>query len=663
VTDPAFRSLVTGLQADLQKLAPAVIQRTLSFYQTKDPALVSRDGHATLVPVVMTGTLDDAKDNVPQVQAIVQDHETGGFELLTAGQGTLSQDFDVVASEDLKKGESFGIVVALAVLLVVFGAVVAALLPIGIALMSIAVAVGVVALLGQVFHFSFFVTNMITMMGLAVAIDYSLFVVSRYREERELGREKMDAIGVAGSTASRAVLFSGMTVVLALLGMLIIPTTIFRSLAAGAILVVLAAVAASLTLLPAVLGLLGDRVNALRVRRRRPRTAEDRERHGFWAGVARVVMRRPVISLVAAASFLILLAVPLFRLQTGTSGVSTLPDSIQSKRAFTVLATEFSGGLTSPVKIAVEGDVNSSKLQTAIGELQGFLKQDGGFGPSTVQVDRSGDLAVIEAPVVGDPSGKDAVAAVGRVRADYVPKAFPPGTATQVLVGGQTALNKDFFDLTSTYQPIVFVFVLGLSFLLLMMVFRSVVVPAKAIVLNLLSVGAAYGLLSLVFEKGGLAIGRSIANLFGFQQVDAVEAWLPLFLFSVLFGLSMDYHVFLLSRIRERFLQTGDNAGSVAYGVRTTAGIITGAALIMVAVFGGFAAGQLVMFQQMGFGLAVAVLIDATIVRSVLVPASMKLLGNWNWYMPRWLHWLPDLSPEPPQPVVIPDAERIPAKV
>ncbi|MGH2731194.1 MAG: MMPL family transporter, partial [Actinomycetota bacterium] len=257
-----------------------------------------------------------------------------------------------------------------------------------------------------------------------------------------------------------------------------------------------------------------------------------------------------------------------------------------------------------------------------------------------VRISENQDLAVVSTPVNGNPSGQAATAAVERVRAEYVPAAFSDAGTTDVVVGGESAFAKDFFDLTDAYTPIVIVFVLGLSFLLLMIVFRSIVVPIKAIIMNLLSVGAAYGLIVLVFQKG---IG---ADLFGFREVEAIEAWLPLFLFSVLFGLSMDYHVFLLSRIRERFDQTGDNADSVAYGLRTTGGLITGAALIMVAVFAGFAAGSLSDLQQMGFGLGVAVLIDATIVRSVLVPASMKLLGDRNWYLPKWLDWLPNLNIE-----------------
>jgi RND superfamily putative drug exporter len=649
VDDPAFRARVAALQRDIAGLGTDVVQRVGSVYQLGDPSLVSRDRHATLLPVVMAGAVEQAVDQIGALRGVL-DRADGndGFEVLLAGQGALSADFNTIAEEDLRQGESIGVIVALVVLVAVFGAIVAALLPVAMAVLAIMAAIGLVALLGLAFDFSFFVTNMITMMGLAVTIDYSLFIVSRFREERRAGHPRLEAIELAGATASRAVLFSGMIVVLALVGMLLVPTTLFRSLATGAILVVIAAVAASLTLLPALLGLLGDRVNALRVRRERQRQG------GIWVAVSRAAMRRPVLSLLAAVAFLAVAATSMFDLRTGFAGVSTLPDDFASKRAFTVLATEFSGGLTSPVEVVVDGDADDRGVRQGVARLRALLAADRGFGPSTVQVNDARDLQVVSASVTGDPSGPAAVDAVTRIREDYVPRAFPAGTPAEVVVGGETAFNKDFFDLTDTYTPIVFAFVLLLSLLLLTAVFRSVVVPVKSILLNLLSVGAAYGIIVAVFQKGGPAVGRSIADLLGFQQVDAIEAWLPLFLFSVLFGLSMDYHVFLLSRIREHYDRTGNNAESVAEGVRTSAGIITGAALIMVAVFGGFAAGRLVSFQQMGFGLAVAVLIDATIIRSVLVPAAMKLLGDWNWYLPSWLGWLPKLTVEAPRPVPVP---------
>jgi RND superfamily putative drug exporter len=648
VDSPAFEQTVRGLQATATDEGAL---RAVSVYDTDDPSMVSEDRHTTLVPVAFEETRD-LSGYLPTVESLLDQAEAEGFSAQSFGRITLDDDFSTIAEEDLARGETFGVMVALVVLVLVFGAVVAGIVPIVMAIASIAAALGLVALVGREVDFSFFVTNMITMMGLAVGIDYSLFIVSRYREERAKGRAKLDAIGAAGATASRAVFFSGVTVVLALIGMLIIPTTIFRSLAAGAIFVVIISVLASLTLLPAMLGLLGDRVNSLRVFRRKADLGSEQS-HRFWNAITRRVMSRPVTSLVLGAGILIAASVAYFDIDTGFSGVSTLPEDSRSRQAFEVLSQEFSGGMNSPVEIVVDGDVASPEIQGAISDLQSTLESDELFGSSQVRLDEAENTAVISAPVNADPSSEAAVASIDRVRNEYVSEAFS-GTSAEVLVGGDTAFNKDFFDLTDSYTPVVFAFVLGLSFLLLMVAFRSIVVPLKAIIMNLLSVGASYGLIVLVFQKG---YG---ADLLGFQQVEAIEAWLPLFLFSVLFGLSMDYHVFLLSRIKEHFDQTRDNTESVAYGLRTTGGLITGAAAIMVAVFGGFAAGELTMLQQMGFGLGAAVLIDATLVRSVLVPASMKLLGDRNWYLPTWLQWIPNLSVDgarhvPAQPLARPE--------
>ena len=446
-----------------------------------------------------------------------------------------------------------------------------------------------------------------------------------------------------GATANRAVFFSGLTVVLALTGLLFVPNTIFRSLAIGAILVVLLAMAASMTLLPAILTLLGDRINIGRVRRSASLQNVDKI-GGFWDKVTASVMGRPVMWLVGGVALMSLLAVSFFSMETGFSGVSTLPDDLESKQAVEVLRDEFGlGGATDPVEIVIDGAVTPD-VEAALVTLGTKHGERRGFGPpDPLVVNESGDLALLSVPLAVDFQTDAASSAVKSLRSDLIPAAFA-GTDVTVLVGGASAFNVDFFDDVSTYTPIVFVYVLGLSFILLTVVFRSVVLPIKAIILNLLSVGAAYGAIVIAFQAG---VGPSWAkSIFGFQQVEGIEAWLPLFLFAVLFGLSMDYHVFLLTRIREHYDRTGDNQASVAHGLRTTGAIITGAALIMVAVFGGFAAGELVPLQQMGFGLAIAVFLDATIVRSILVPAAMRLLGSINWYLPSWLEWLPQIDIE-----------------
>jgi RND superfamily putative drug exporter len=409
-------------------------------------------------------------------------------------------------------------------------------------------------------------------------------------------------------------------------------------LAVAAIVVGIVSVLAALTLLPALLGVLGDRVNALRV----PwlgRNLGGAQEGRFWGGVVRAVMRRPVVSLVVFTTLLVAAAVPTLGLTLGASGVSTLPDRLESKRGYEALVRDFPKASSSPALIAVEGNVRSPAVRSAIARLRRELKDDPAFGRSDLRIAPSGDVAAIGVQVGGDRTGERALGAVRRLRDVEIPQAFGD-TDAHVVVGGDTADNVDFIDAMNAWLPIVFAFVLGLSFVLLTVVFRSIVVAATSIVLNLLSVGAAYGLVILVFIHG---IG---SGLFGFQQVDSIEAWVPLFLFSVLFGLSMDYQVFLLSRIKERYDQTGSTTDAVTYGVSSTARLITGAALIIVAVFAGFAMGDLVMFQQMGFGIAAALLIDATIIRSVLLPAAMRLLGAWNWYLPSWLEWLPRIQIE-----------------
>ncbi|MGH3667675.1 MAG: MMPL family transporter, partial [Acidimicrobiia bacterium] len=555
--------------------------------------------------------------------------------------------FNTIAEEDLRTGETIGIAVALVVLVLVFGSVVSGVIPVILGVVAIGIAMGLAALLGLFMDLSFFITNMITMIGLAVGIDYSLFIVSRYREERLRGFEKIDAISRAGATATRAVFFSGLTVVLALVGLLILPNTLFRALGLGAILVVLVAVLASMTLLPAVLSLLGDRIESLRVRRRRTMDEQGR----MWDRITKTVMGRPVLSIVFAGGILLLAASSLFSINKGLSGVSTLPDEMESKQAFEILATEFAGGFTSPIEVVVTG----SDIAETLANLESDVAADGGFGPAIIDPLSTDDVAVLSVQTLGDVNSIESQEALRHLRADIVPGAVVG--ETEVFVGGETAITVDFLDQVDEYTPIVFTVVLGLSFILLMLAFRSLVIPAKAIVMNLLSVGAAYGLVVATFQADvGPAWIKEFAGFLGFEQVETIEAWLPLFLFSILFGLSMDYHVFLLSRIKERFDQTGNNTESVAYGLRTTGALITGAAIIMVAVFAGFAAGRLVMFQQLGFGLAIAVLLDATIVRSVLVPASMKLLGNLNWYFPSWLEWIPNVSIEGHIDDVVPQA-------
>ena len=430
-------------------------------------------------------------------------------------------------------------------------------------------------------------------------------------------------------------LFSGLTVKFALASLMIVPMNIFISIALGAITVVLSAVLAGLTLLPAVLKIMGDRVNRFgiwipRLRKRcegaKCQDEEHEEGHlSYWDRFARAVMRRPVISLVVTVALLLAAASSYLDINTGTAGVSTVPDHFLGKQGFDALQADFGLGGNNPALIVIDGDVGSPGVQDAVARLQASLGADDQFGPAS--------------PLQANDAGDVTVQAVRRLRDEYVHAAFV-GTSARVLVGGFTAEQIDFFDMALTFQPYVIAFVLALSFVLLLVVFHSLVIPLAAIVMNLLSVGAAYGILVLVFQRG-------VRNdLFGFPQTDVIEAWMPLMLFAILFGLSMDYQVFLLSRIKEQHDKTGDTAESVVYGVGATAGLITGAALIMVAVFAGFAAGDLLPLMQFGFGMAV--LVDASIIRTIVMPATMKLLDDKNWYLPDFLSWLPELRIEGP---------------
>ena len=645
VDAPVFRRFVASFVKSARATGNVLNAHS---YLAGDRTLVSHDRHATLIQLLV-GTDDAIK---PVVSLVEREQHTPGFTVAITGDHSVSNDFNTLSQRDLEHGElAFGLPAALVVLMLVFGAVVAGLVPVLLALLSILVGLGLVALLSLEFSLSVFIVNMLTGMGLALGIDYSLFVISRYREERTRGAAEEQAIALAGATASRAVLFSGSTFVIALFGMLLVPTTIMRSLAAGAIIVGVVSVAAALTLLPALLGLLGDRVNALRVpvlgrNLGRSDAAEGR----FWRAIVDRVLRRPALSLALSAALMLAAAVPLLGLHIGASGVSTLPDDLPSKQGYIALQRSFPTLNPYAAVVVVQGGSSSARADLA--SLKKRLADDPRFGPGRIVTATGAHVSVLAVPVRGDAVGEKAVAAVRDLR-EQIPAAFA-GSGANVYVGGKTAENADYFDAVTSPTPYVLLFVLGLSFLVLTVAFRSLVVALVSIVLNLLSVGAAYGLLTLVFLHG---IG---AGLLGFQHVHSIDAWVPLFLFSVLFGLSMDYQVFVMSRIKERYDLSGSTREAVASGVASTARIITGAALIIVVVFVGFARGELVMFQQMGFGVAVALLLDATLIRSVVLPSALRLLDGRSWYLPGWLDWLPHVEVERPAQDLPPAAPASP---
>jgi RND superfamily putative drug exporter len=670
----------------LDEVAGSLIVGSFNDYE----AVTSEDGTTSLFRLQI---FEDQDKDIALLTGTAAEFSRDGFRVLVFGNASINAAFSKLAQEDLLVGESIGIGVALIILALVFGAVIAGFVPLVLAVVSVFTAIGLTGIVGQFVELNEFVPNIITMMGLAVGIDYSLFVLSRYREERDSGLEKIDAIARAGGTASRAVFFSGGTVVLALTGLLLTPERFFQAFGTGAIMVVFVAVITCLTLLPALIGILGDRVNSVRVpaipvillfaagvaiipnRTEAGRimivaaiviglllvtalirrffgvsipllspkaAAPGLQRRGFWDTMTRAVMRIPVVSMLVAVAILGALIIPFFDLQKGTSGISVLPEEEPTKQAFELLNSKYGFGSDSPARVVIVGDVDSPPIKQALARLESLMAADPGLRPPEVRVEPEVDLALLDAAVPGDPFAQTALATIRRVRSEIIPEAFAdvPSSDYMALVGGASAEIVDSVKLTDDYTPRVFVAVLGLSFVLLLIAFRSIVIPIASILMNLLSVGAAYGLLVLVFQKGFLI------DVLGFQQVDQVEFWLPLFMFSILFGLSMDYQVFMLSRIKEHYDETGNHAESVAFGLRTTARIITGAALIMVAVFGGFALGEIAFFQSMGFGLGAAILLDATIVRSLLVPSVLRILGKTSWYFPSVLRWIPNVSIE-----------------
>ena len=683
VDDDTFKAKVEEVTSNLRALEPEVVQGSTNYYVVLSTApldslaLVSADRRGAIVAVQMTGTLGDALENIEEVIHVVEEADgKDGFDVLIVGDVSSRFEQAELSAMDLEQGERIGLPVALLILLVLFGAVVAALIPVGLAIVSILITLAFVSVIGAIFgELVFFVLLWITMIGLAVGIDYCLFVVSRFREELARGLSTRDAVIKAGATASRTVFFSGLTVVIALLGVFIVPHTLFFATGLGAIMVVIVSVTATLTFLPAVLTVLGPRVDSLRLpfRKRAATQSSEEQREGFWEFITRKTMRFPIVSIIVVGGLMVWASVNYFGINTGFNSVETFPPDSHTREAFIALEEDFPLGYGSanPARVVIEGDIGDPSVAAAVQTLKRSVVGDPAVAGALQKIQQAvesdpaliaallqsnpeiltdpsaaalptnthGNLTVIAIPVPGTPSGTEAFDLIKRLRDDYIPASFS-GVPAEAHVGGISAEYLDFDTQLSAYLPIIFAFILGVSFILLLVVFRSIVIPIKAIIMNLLSVGAAYGLMVLVFQKG---VG---ADLFGFQQVETIEAWLPLILFAILFGLSMDYHVFMLSRIRERYDQTHDNAESVAYGLRSTASLITGAALIMVAVFSGFASGDMVVNQQAGFGLAVAVLLDATLVRSILVPASMQLLGARNWYLPGFLNWLPQIQVE-----------------
>ncbi|HEY7268171.1 MAG TPA: MMPL family transporter, partial [Solirubrobacterales bacterium] len=535
-------------------------------------------------------------------------------------------------SDDFAKAETLSIPITLLILVVAFGALVAAGIPVILAISAVMAAIGLVSIPSQIFPVDDAIGSVILLIGMAVGVDYSLFYLRREREERARGRSPREAIDAAAATSGRAVLVSGLTVIAAMAGMALGGSSVFLSFGIGTLLVVAVALLGSLTVLPALMSLLGDKMEKGRIPflSRRRRAGESRA----WSAVVRTVMRRPAIAILVAGGALVALAIPAFGMNVKTTGLEEFPKGFSTIQTYEKIQDLYPSEHPSADLVVQADNVRSPAVIGAIDEVGSKARSEGAaIGAPEVRVNRDATVASVSLPLAGDGENAKSKHALAELRDSLIPAAFD-GTGAKVDVGGDVASNVDWQDSMKSHLPLVFGFVLALSFLLLLVTFRSIVIPFTSIALNMLSVGAAYGLLVLVFQHG------FAQGLLGAHS-DGITSWLPLFLFVVLFGLSMDYHVFILSRIKELVDRGTPTEQAIERGIGSTAGTVTSAAIVMVAVFSIFATLSFIEFKQMGVGLAAAVLIDATLIRGVLLPATMKLLGERNWYLPSWLEWLP----------------------
>ncbi len=640
-SDPAFRATVADVRRRLASTTH--VTHVKSPYAAANAGQISEDRHSALVTFQLSGDFDVVEDRVDAplktVAALAADHP--GIRIEQFGDASAGKALSKVFEEDFKKAETLSLPITLLILVIAFGSLIAAGLPLLLALSAVGATIGLVSLLSLASPVDQSITSVILLIGLAVGVDYCLFYLRREREERAAGRSADAALEAAAATSGRAVLISGFTVMVAMAGMYFTGSSTFSSFATGTIMVVAVAMIGSLTVLPALLSKLGDRVDKGRIpllHRLRSKDGESR----VWGAILDRVLARPKTSAALAVGVLLVLAFPAFSLKTGVPGTDSLPRDLPVMQTFDRIEAAFPGGPLPAILAIQADDVTTPAVRDAIAKLRSDALATGQI-KQPVQVDISPDkrVARVALPLAGDGADARSERALTTLRDDLVPSTLGRVDGVQASVSGQTAQSRDFNDLMKGHAPIVFAFVLTMAFILLLVTFRSIVIPIKAIVLNLLSVGAAYGVLVWVFQQGH---GES---LLGFESTGAITSWLPLFLFVILFGLSMDYHVFILSRIREAFDGGMRTEDAVAHGIRSTAGVVTSAAFVMVGVFAIFATLRAVEFKQMGVGLAVAVLLDATLVRAVLLPATMKLLGDWNWYLPRGLHRLPQVVREP----------------
>jgi RND superfamily putative drug exporter len=638
--DAAIVDVVTRVSAI------ADVRNVRSPLDSGNSGLISKDGHSALVQFDIRGEKDEAVDKIAPVLAAVAAAQRAHPDLTIGEFGDASAENGVVEAygKDLGKAGALSLPITLIVLVLTFGSLVAAGLPLLLALTAVFATFGLVALSSTMLPVAMQAPAMVLLIGLAVGVDYSMFYLKRERQERAAGRNPRAALEVAAATSGRSVLISGLTVMVAMAGMLLTGDSTFASLALATILVVAVAVLGSLTVLPALLSRLGDKVDRGRV----PFVGRLRRYDGegrVWSGIVDRVLRRPALSAALATAFLLVLAAPALQLRLAAEGPESFPKGLDVIATYDRMQQAFPGSAL-PANVVVEApSVNSPAMRQAISELERRALASGrAFEPITVDVNRSGTVANITVPIAGNGIDAASNASFRMLRHEVVPETVGAVPGTTAGVTGQTAEWRDQADALKSNLPPVVAFVLLFAFSLMLVAFRSIVVALKAIVLNLLSVAAAYGVLVLVFQHG---VGK---GLLGDGSAAGIDAVVPLLLFVILFGLSMDYHVFILSRIRETFDRGRSMDEAVSHGIKSTAGVVTSAAIVMVAVFAVFATLSWPFFKQFGVGLAAAILIDATIVRAVLLPASMKLLGDWNWYLPSWLGWLPQLEHEAPEP-------------
>ncbi len=644
VGDPGFTAVVKDVVGSLERTRH--VENVESPLDPRFAGNVSEDGRSVLVNFELPGKADEADDEVEAplatVAALQKEHPE--VALGQFGDASAEKEIGEAFEEDFQKAEVLSLPITLVILLIAFGALVAAGLPLLLGATAVMGTIGLLGPISQLHALEESSSSVVLLVGLAVGVDYSMFYLRREMEERDAGRTWDAALNAAAATSGRAVLISGLTVMAAMAGMFLAGNAVFVSFGIGTILVVGVAMLGSVTVLPAMLSFLSRKgwVEKGRVPWVAKRRHKTRGESKVWGAILDRVLRRPLVSAVLAGGLLLALSIPALSMHTVNPGVTGLPRDLDVMQAYDRIDAAFPGDGVPAVTVVKAADVTTPEVQGAIEDLQTQAIASGRLH-KPVDVDINADKTVATIGLAVDGTGTDAASerSLAVLRDDVVPSTVGKLQGAEVAVTGFTAGSKDFNDVMKSHLPVVFAFVLTLAFILLLVTFRSIVVPIKAIVLNLLSVGAAYGVLKLVFQDGRLE------GLLDYESVGGITSWLPLFLFVILFGLSMDYHVFILSRIREAVDKGMKTDQAVAHGIKSTAGVVTSAAAVMVAVFAIFATLSMLEFKMMGVGLAVAILIDATLVRAVLLPATMKLLGDWNWYLPKKLHWLPKFEHEP----------------